>query len=162
MSNLKIRSILESEYSILEDFLYHAIFLPPELESVPYETIFDPEIFVYIDGFGAMDDHCVVAEQDRKIVGMAWVRIIQGYGHIDDKTPELAVSVLPNLRGKGIGTKLMKSLFDLLQTNGYKQTSLSVQKDNPALRFYKRLGYKIFGEEKDYVDNEDYLMIKYL
>ena len=162
MPDLKIRQILESEYNILEDFLYHAIFLPPGVEPIPHEVIFDPEIFVYIDGFGAMDDYCVVAEQDEQIVAIAWVRIIPGYGHIDDKTPELAISVLPNLRGEGIGNKLMENLFDLLQINGYKQTSLSVQKNNPALRFYKHLGYKIIGEEKDYIDSDDYLMIKYL
>ena len=157
MSNLKIRPILSNEYPVLEEFEYHAIFLPPGVESLPREVIFKPEIYVYIKDFGGKDDCCVVAEQDEQIVGAAWTRIINAYGHIDDKTPELAISLLPNYRGQGIGSKMMNTLFDLLRERGYKQTSLSVQKENPAVRFYLRLGYKI-TEEK----TEEYLMIKYL
>jgi ribosomal protein S18 acetylase RimI-like enzyme len=157
MSNLKIRPILSNEYAVLEEFVYHAIFLPLGVEPLPREVIFEPEIFVYIKDFGGKDDCCVVAEQDGQIVGAAWTRIIPAYGHIDNETPELAISVLPTLRGQGIGSKMMQSLFELLRERGYKQTSLSVQKDNPAVRFYKRLGYEITGEKI-----EDYLMVKEL
>jgi len=160
MINLKIRPILDNEYPVLEDFLYHAIFLPLGVKPLPREIIFEPEIFVYIKDFGGKDDCGVVAEQDGKIVGAAWTRIIPAYGHIDDKTPELAISVLPNMRGQGIGSKMMKSLFELLRERGYQQTSLSVQKDNPAVKFYERLGYKITGERIDHANHEDYLMIK--
>jgi ribosomal protein S18 acetylase RimI-like enzyme len=160
MNNLKIRQISRSEYPFLEDFLYHAIFLPPGVDAPPREIIFEPEIFVYIKDFGNKDDCGVLAEQDGEIVGMAWTRIIPAYGHIDNKTPELAISVLPNWRGQGIGCEMMKSLFELLRERGYQQTSLSVQKDNPAVRFYERLGYKITGERIDHANHEDYLMIK--
>ncbi|MDR2610036.1 MAG: GNAT family N-acetyltransferase, partial [Clostridiales Family XIII bacterium] len=80
-------------------------------------------------------------KQNGQVVGAAWTRIIAGYGHIGAGTPELAISVLPEFRGCGIGTKLMKKLFAVLRENGYARTSLSVQKDNPAVRFYERLGY---------------------
>ena len=162
IGNLIIRPILSSEYSVLEDFLYYSIFLPAGAEPLPRDIIFDPKIFVYIKDFGGKNDCGVVAEQDGKIVGAAWTRIILAYGNIDDKTPELAISVLPNWRGQGIGSKLMKSLFKLLHERGYQQTSLSVQKNNPAVRFYERLGYKIIGEKTDHANHEDYLMKKNL
>ena len=162
MNNLKIRKIQREEYHVLEDFLYNAIFLPPDAEPVPREIIFEPEIYVYIKDFGSKDDYGIVAEQDGQIIGAAWTRIIPAYGHIDNETPELAISVLPNFRGKGIGSEMMQSLFDLLRECGYKRTSLSVQKDNPAVRFYERLGYKITGERLDHANHEDFLMIKYL
>ena len=162
MRSLKIRQILKEEYSVLEDFLYNAIFIPPGAEPVPREIIFEPEIFVYIEDFGGEDDCGVVAEQDGGVIGAAWTRIIPAYGHIDNETPELAISVLPDFRGEGVGTELMQSLFYLLCERGYKRTSLSVQKDNPAVRFYERLGYEITGERLDHADNEDFLMIKYL
>jgi ribosomal protein S18 acetylase RimI-like enzyme len=157
MSNLKIRQILIEEYPLLEEFQYHAIFLPVGVGPLPREIIFKPEIFVYIKDFGGKDDCCVVVELDKQIVGAAWTRIIPAYGHIDDKTPELAISVLPNWRRQGIGSKMMNSLFDLLRERGYLQTSLAVQKENPAVRFYLRLGYNIIEEK-----TEEYLMIKYL
>jgi ribosomal protein S18 acetylase RimI-like enzyme len=104
----------------------------------------------------------VAAEQNGQVIGAAWTRIIPAYGHINNETPELAISVLPGFRGYGIGAKLMKKLFEVLRENGYKQTSLSVQKDNPAVRFYQRLGYEMSGERLDHAGHEDYLMIRNL
>jgi ribosomal protein S18 acetylase RimI-like enzyme len=162
MKDLIIREIRREEYPVLEDFLYNAIFLPPNAEPVPREIIYEPEIFVYIKDFGEKNDCGIVAEQNGQIIGAAWTRIIPAYGHIDNETPELAISVLPIFRGRGIGSEIMQNLFDLLRERGYKRTSLSVQKDNPAVRFYERLGYEITGERLDHANHADFLMMKYL
>jgi len=161
--DVTVRVIAEADHALLEDFLYYAIFLPPGTEQPPREIIFEPEIYIYIKNFGDKPDDCgVAAERDGKIVGAAWTRIIPAFGHIGDQTPELAISVLPECRGQNIGTMLMCSLFDLLRERGYHRTSLSVQKDNPAVRFYKRLGYKITDEKLDHAGHEDYIMVKEL
>ena len=157
---LNIRPITPQDYPLLEDFLYHAIYIPPGGEIPARELIFEPEILVYIKDFGGKDDVGVIAEQDGKIVGAAWTRIIPAYGNIDDKTPELAISVLPEYRGRNIGTVLMERLFELLRERGYSRTSLSVQKDNPAVRFYQRLGYVVTAEKLDHAGHEDYIMVK--
>lgn len=161
--NAKVRTMEKSDYGYLNEFLYQAIFIP-DGENLPPRTIInDPEIFIYIKEFGdSPGDLGVVAEQNGQIVGAAWTRIISAYGHLDNSTPELAISILPEFRGYGIGTKLMNKLFELLKENGYSKTSLSVQKDNPAVQFYRRLGYEIAQEKLDHVGHEDYLMIKAL
>jgi len=155
-----IREMTPADYPRLEEFLYHAIFLPPGVEPPPREIIFEPEIYIYIQDFGGKDDCGVVAEQDGEVIGAAWTRIIPAYGHVDKDTPELAVSVLAEHRGQGVGTLLMTHLFDLLCEHGYSRTSLSVQKDNPAVRLYERLGYEITGEKQDHAGHEDYIMMK--
>jgi len=96
------------------------------------------------------------------IVGMAWTRIIPAYGNIDSQTPELAISILPEYRGRGTGMDLMNSLFELLRKRGYSRTSLSVQQNNPAVRFYKRLGYVVTDEKIDHTGHEDFIMVKNL
>jgi len=171
---VSIREICEADYPLLADYLYLAIFVPPGEEPPLKDVIYQPDVFVYIQGFGDKDDCGVVAtveitgEPDatattgERVIGAAWTRIIDAYGHIDDTTPELAIAVQPEYRGMGVGTALMNNLFDLLRRRGYRQTSLSVQKDNPATRLYLRLGYELFGEESDYTTKEDYLMIKRL
>jgi len=157
-----IREITPADYPQLDDFLYHAIFIP-EGEGYPdREIIFQPEIYVYVKDFGGKDDSGVVAEIDGQLVGAAWARIIPAYGNIDDKTPELAISILPDYRGRSIGTDLMNSLFDLLRKRGYARTSLSVQQNNPAVRFYKRLGYVVTDEKLDHAGHEDFIMMKKL
>jgi len=155
INDIIVREIAETDYPLLEDFLYHAVFLPPGTEPPPRDIIFKPEIYIYIKDFGGENDCGVAAEYNGKVIGAAWTRIIPAYGHIDDKTPELAVSVLPKYRGRGVGTALMTRLFELLRERGYKLTSLSVQKENPAARLYRRLGYEIVRE-----NDEDYIMVK--
>ncbi len=83
----RIREIRENEYYILSDFLYEAIFIPEGMEKPPKSIIEQPELQVYITDFGKADDWCLVAEVKEKIVGAVWVRIMNDYGHIDDKTP---------------------------------------------------------------------------
>ena len=159
--NAKIRPIITSDHVCLPEFLYQAIFIPEGVEPPSRGIINDPPIFTFIKEFGTQPgDLGVVAEQNGQVVGAAWTRIIPGHGHINDETPELAISILPEFRGYGIGTKLMKRLFRVLRTNGYTRTSLSVQKDNPAVRFYKRLGYRITEEKLDHIGNEDFIMIR--
>ena len=163
MSRIIIRSIKPNEYPLLEKFLYNAIFLLPDEEPPPYSVIFHPEIFVYIKDFGsAPGDLGIIAETDGEPIGAAWTRIIPAYGNIDAKTPELAISVLSEYRNQNVGTMLMVRLFELLRESGYKRTSLSVQKNNPAVRFYERLGYTITDEKIDHVGHEDYIMVKEL
>ena len=76
------------------------------------------------------------------------------YGHIDNDTPSLAISLLPKYRGHGTGTQLLNGLLLLLREYGYQQASLSVQRENPALHLYERTGFQIL-EEKD----TEYLML---
>ena len=162
VSAVQIREIIKSDYPLLEDFLYNAIFIPEGEEWPPREIIFEPEIYIYVKDFGLNTDCGVVAECGSTIVGAAWTRIIPAYGHLDENAPELAISVLPEYRSQGIGAMLMYRLFDLLRERGYKRTSLSVQQNNPAVRFYERLGYKITDEKVDHAGHEDYIMVKKL
>lgn len=162
MDRVQIREIEKAEYPVLEDFLYNAIYIPEGEEWPSREIIFEPEIYIYVKDFGLDTDCGVVAERDGKIVGAAWTRIIPAYGHLDENTPELAISVLPGYRGQSVGTMLMNHLFELLRERGYKRTSLSVQQNNLAVRFYERLGYKITDEKLDHAGHEDYIMVKEL
>ncbi len=89
-----------------------------------------------------------------KIVGAVWTRIINDYGHVDDETPSLSISVLKDYRNLGLGTKLMEQILLTLKEQGYKQVSLSVQKINYAVRMYKKVGFEVVIENKD-----DYIMV---
>lgn len=153
----KIRSLKKEEYPILADFLYEAVYIPKGMEPPPRTVIEKPELQLYISNFGKPDDYALAAESEGRIVGAAWARIIPDYGHIDDDTPSLAISLYKEYRGKGIGTRLMKSLLQLLRENGYKRASLSVQKENYAFHMYQTLGFEVFAEHQ-----EEAVMVKQL
>ncbi|MFR5682784.1 MAG: GNAT family N-acetyltransferase [Clostridia bacterium] len=155
MNKLNIRQIRKEEYNLLDDFLYEAIFIPKGTSKPPKKIIKNEELQVYIKDFGTYkDDNCLIAEYDNKIVGACWTRIIDDYGHIDNKTPSFAISLYEEYRGKGIGTKLMKSMLAFLKEKGYRKISLSVQKNNYAVKMYKNVGFKIIDENK-----EEYIML---
>lgn len=149
----KIRNMEETEYELLDNFLYEAIFIPKGIEPPPKTIIQKNELQVYVKDFGKFpDDRCLVAEAQGKIVGAVWVRIMNDYGHIDDDTPSFAISLYKEYRGKGIGTALMKKMIGILKMEGYKQASLAVQKENYAVKMYQKIGFEIVGEnEEEYV-----------
>lgn len=150
----KIREIKESEYSVLSDFLYEAIFIPKGMEKPSKSIIEKQELQEYIADFGKADDWCLVAEVKEKIVGAVWVRIINDYGHIDDETPSLAISLYEEYRHLGLGTTLMKEMLKFLKDKGYQQMSLSVQKANYAVNMYRKVGFAVVKENE-----EEYIMV---
>lgn len=153
--NYRIREIEKTEISLLDDFLYEAIFIPEDVTPPPKDIIEDEELQIYVKDFGKYkDDICFVAEVEGKVVGAVWLRIIDDYGHIDDDTPSLSISVYKGYRNLGIGKALIKNVLEELKKRGYKKTSLSVQKANYASEIYKKAGYYVYEERE-----EDYIMV---
>ena len=153
-----IRDIKPDEIPVLEDFLYEAIFIPEGVPAPPRSIIGNEDLQVYIQDFGeSSDDRCLVAEVDGKIVGAVWTRIMDDYGHIDDQTPSLAISLYKEYRGQGIGTELLRRMLERLSSDGYRRVSLSVQKMNYALRMYEKAGFKTVADR-----GEEMIMVFFL
>lgn len=67
-----------------------------------------PDLQEYIVEFGnRKHDKALVAEMQGNVIGAIWVRIMNDYGHIDNDTPSLAMSVYKKYRELGIGTSLL-------------------------------------------------------
>ena len=133
-----IRKLSVGEIGLLKDFLYEAIFIPEGVEPPPRDIVEQPELRIYYEYFGrGAADHCLVAEADGHVVGAVWTRIMDDYGHVDDETPSFAISLIPEYRGKGIGTRLMRNMLNLLK-----------------VRMYKKVGFEIIDE-----NDEEYIMV---
>ncbi|SCW68798.1 Ribosomal protein S18 acetylase RimI [Ruminococcaceae bacterium YRB3002] len=151
----EIRELREDERYLLKDFLYEAVFVPEGVEPPSRDIVERPELMVYYDGFGSGPaDFCLVADVGGRVVGACWSRIMNDYGHVDDETPSLAISLYREYRGLGIGTGLLAGLLDVLRTAGYERVSLAVQKANYAVRMYERAGFRTVSE-----NDEEYIMV---
>lgn len=149
-----IREMKKEEYCLLDSFLYEAIYIPDGIEPPPKSIIDCPELQEYIVEFGKRkSDKALVAEIQGNVVGAIWVRIMNDYGHIDNDTPSLAMSVYKKYRGLGIGTSLLKQLLSVERLAGYSKISLSVQKNNYAVKMYKKIGFTVVDE-----NSEEYIM----
>jgi ribosomal protein S18 acetylase RimI-like enzyme len=125
----------------LRDMLHHAYYWK---ERKP-----DPgpgPVQLYLKAWGRLGDTAVIALLDGFPVGAAWFRLFPesspGYGFVDEQTPELAVAVVPNARGKGVGSALLGSLLERAREGGYSALSLSVDRHNEgAIAFYEHYGF---------------------
>ncbi len=152
---MELREIRDNEIKLLQDFLYEAIFIPEGVEPPVREIIEQPELKLYYEDFGkGMADYCIVADDNGRVIGSAWTRIMNDYGHVDDDTPSFAISLYKEYRGQGIGTRLMENMLALLKEKGYERASLAVQKANYAVRMYEKVGFKTVGE-----NDEEFIMV---
>ena len=158
MSNFVIRKLDISEASLLKEFTYLAIYVPQGAKTPPKSIVELPELKIYYQDFGSKKgDICLVTETDNKILGGVWTRIVNDFAHIDDNTPSLAIAVLKASRSKGIGNRLLAEMLKELKDEGFLSVSLSVQKDNFAVRMYVRAGFYVVED-----NDEEFVMIKML
>lgn len=114
------------------------------LRSIP-ELMAVPALAHYVADWPRKGDAGFVAEEGEPL-GAAWWRLFTvddgGYGFIDEATPELSIGVVPEARGRGVGTLLLRALIDAAQRSALPALSLSVERDNPAALLYERLGFQ--------------------
>ena len=134
-----IRPMTRAEFPLLSGFLYEAIFIPEGAAPPPRTVLLSPPLRDYVAGFGSRrDDRALVAEAAGRVVGAVWVRCGAGFGRV----------------AGGVGTRLLRAMLRLLADEGYPAVSLSVQKANPAVRLYRRLGFRVVREHP-----EEYVMV---
>ena len=86
------------------------IALAPRDGAEPERLLKSADLAIYIDGWGRYGDDGVLAIDSATAddLGAAWIRLWPGpetgYGFVDRSTPELAIAVRPDRRGRGIGT----------------------------------------------------------
>ncbi len=133
----------------LRDMLHHAYYWKerkPDASPGPVQ--------LYVKAWGRTGDTAVIALLDGFPVGAAWYRLFTkdapGYGYVDEQTPELAIAVVPNARGKGVGSALIDSLVERARSDEYEGLSLSVDRRNAAaIALYERHGFRQFQETAD-------------
>ena len=136
----------------LRDMLHHAYYWK---ERAPEDAGPGP-VALYVKAWGRPGDSAVIAIDGGFPAGAAWYRLFPrdrpGYGFVDERTPELAIAVVPNARGKGVGSALLGALLDRARVEGYGAISLSVDRNNAgAIELYERHGFERVGEDDDSV-----------
>ncbi len=98
----------------------------------------------------------IVGELDKKIIAYAgaWLAF--------NEAEVMSVAVLPEYRGRGVGTKLFGELLKNCKERGANALTLEVRPSNTAaIKLYESFGLKSVGRRKKYyVDNgEDALIM---
>lgn len=136
-----IRKASGRDAPFLRDMVKHAYYwrwADPATADVPASR--------YVEGWGRPGDRGLILIDESFPVGAAWYRLFTdarpGYGFVDEETPELTIAVVPSKRGRGFGEELLSALLEQARADGHAAISLSVEKDNPALKLYERFGFQ--------------------
>ena len=100
----------------------------------------------------------IIAKEKDEVVGFAGISIC-----LDEATLNNIV-VKKSCRGRGLGGELLESLIDICSDLNIKTFTLEVNTTNePAIRLYKKFGFKNLGIRKKYYNNtqDAYIMTKY-
>ena len=140
-SSVILRKAGRRDVRFLRDMLHHAFYWREAASGADEQPVYR-----YVYNWGAPGDTGVIALDDGFPVGAAWYRLFKadapGYGFVDEQTPELAIAVVPSRRGRGFGERLLSSLMERAREEGHEALSLSVHRDNPAIRLYERFGFR--------------------
>ena len=148
-ANVVVRRGGAQDVRFLRDMLHHAYYWK---ERAP-DTGPGP-VALYVKAWGRPGDTAVIAIDGGFPVGAAWYRLFDGerpgYGFVDERTPELAIAVVPSARGKGVGSALLDALLGRARSAGHPSISLSVDRNNAgAIELYERHGFARVGEDAD-------------
>ena len=148
---VNIRLLQKNEIPFLKEMLYVALYVREGQPSFPRSILESPEIAKYIVDWGSKKgDLAIVAEIEGELVAAIWGRVFtaeeKSYGFIDEQTPEIGMAVKEGFRGQGIGTRLIMEASKEYHRLVYQALSLSVDKENPAIKLYERMGFEFFEE----------------
>ena len=118
-----------------------------EIETEAFSSPWRKETFAELVGRPSLE-MLVMEHPDEGIVGYAvlWCILDQG---------ELAnLAIVPRMRGRGLGTRLMARVIEIARERGVGAMYLEVRESNAhALELYHRFGFSQVGRRRGYYDH---------
>ena len=148
MPPITILPVSKANAHLLKQMLFLAFYVPEGEPPFPLSILERPDILKYYKDWGKEGDYGFIAFTADQAVGATWCRLHrppnEGYGFVNDQTPELNIALLPSARGKGFGIQLLVALEEKLIPTEVPSLSLSVDQRNVvAVGLYKKRGYQI-------------------
>ena len=159
-----IRSIIRDDIPFLWEMIYVAGHMSEEGASSSDAARRDPNLNLYINDWGRCGDRGFIAYDTQSLgkLGAAWIRFLTEhrsyYGYYDDQTPALAIAVLPDAAGQGIGSALLSLLIEKVKQE-VPAIVLTVRSNNPAKKLYDHAGFIVIGDVVNRVGTKSYKML---
>jgi ribosomal protein S18 acetylase RimI-like enzyme len=161
-----IRAAVGADEPFLWDMLFYAANMAEDGATSGAEAQTHPYLAKYVRGWGRAGDLGTIAvAEGQRPIGAAWLRLLAGaeknYPLLADEVPELAIAMLPDQIGHGIGGQL---LARLLEAAGgiHPAVVLSVRESNPARRLYERAGFVVVETITNRVGGRSFVMLREL
>ncbi|WP_415922248.1 GNAT family N-acetyltransferase [Tateyamaria sp. SN6-1] len=90
------------------------------------------------------DAQWLVVEQNQSPIGRLYLERWEKEHRIID------IALIPDVRGQGIGADILSDLMDDAAADGGKGIGIHVEKANPAMSLYRRLGFSVVEDKGVY------------
>jgi ribosomal protein S18 acetylase RimI-like enzyme len=148
-SAITLRPVSSSD----RDFLLHVYASTREEELAPVPWT-DAEKAAFIEQqFEAQDRHYREHYAGASLDVVEWDGAPAGRLYVARWSEEIRIidiALLPEFRGRGIGTRLLRGLLDEA-ARARRRLSIHVEKGNAAFRLYERLGFEVTADRGVYV-----------
>ncbi len=158
MTEIKFIDVTENSFSIIRDLAY-------KIWPISYKGMVSDEQIYYMLNERYTDEgiqlainaglNFKLAEQDKEFVGFL------AYSFVENKLKLNQIYVLPETQGSGIGKQIMDHVVEIAREKNLGSIILTVNRNNPAVNFYKHLDFKII-DEKDFDIGNGFLMNDYI
>jgi len=147
--DIRLRKAEAPDETFIREMLYQAVYVEPGAPRPDASIVYQPELKKYWEQWGRESDLGYIAEEESgRPVGAVWLRLFTaedpGYGFAGEGIPELSIALLPESRGRGTGTALLRTLLKDADSI-YPVLSLSVDPSNGARHLYERMGFGLYG-----------------
>lgn len=144
--NYEVRALTNQDEPLVWEMLMYAV-QESSIQSVQAQDC----LTRYAADWGKPGDMGFVASTEKQLMGAAWLRSVlnteKRFGYGEDSIAELTIAVIPEYRGKGIGTALLMQVLKSAQID-YAAVSLNVRSNNLVVALYQRAGFvKVEGSE---------------
>tara|TARA_Y100000310_G_scaffold183659_1_gene183789 strand:- start:549 stop:992 length:444 start_codon:yes stop_codon:yes gene_type:complete len=136
------RKCKKSDYSFVFNLVKKTLWPYISRYIKPKKDKFDQGFFEDYRGLGYK--HITILMKGRRRIGFYQITPENNLLYIR------RIFLSPAYQGKGIGKKFM----DYFETLGYNKLKLKVWENNPAQRFYKKLGYIIINKKEHRLEME--------
>jgi GNAT superfamily N-acetyltransferase len=159
-----IRPLVPDDEPFLWHMLYYAARMQEDGATSPEAAKTNLDLNKYVEDWGRTTDLGVLALHPvhQQPIGAAWLRLLIGkqktISYIDDQTPELAIALLPDYTGQGIGSQLLTYLLPAAR-QVYPAIVLSTRITNPARHLYERMGFVVTETITNRVGSESVNML---
>jgi len=137
---ITLRPANDSDYDFMRR-LYHST-RAEEMEHFPFDearknAFLDQQFAAQFEHYGVHYPTCErnIVEKDGQPIGRLWIDVWK------DQIRLVDIALMPEWRGSGIGSKLLRGVLARGIASG-KPVTIHVEAFNPALRLYQRLGFQ--------------------
>ena len=145
MLNITYKELNTNDADLHKELIYVALWDSPDEERRPRSVLSTPKVEAYYIKWGQPNDVGLIAYVDGVASGFIQLRIKECITEEYADYPELAIAVLPQYQGKGIGKLLYSKLVSEVKSQ-YLGIRLGVNpKNKVAIKLYEKLGFNFYA-----------------